>query len=69
MTLQDEAKDWLARDPRLRRLTDRQQEVVRRLAAGESVAHIAAAWNLRPGSVANHVRAIRARMGTPRHRP
>lgn len=66
MTSQDGARAWIERDPKSADLTDRRQEVARRPAAGETIAHVAAARNRRPATVANHVHAIRFRMGTSR---
>lgn len=63
--LQDEARGWLAEDPALARLTDRQRELTRRLAAGEGVEEIAAALGITSGTVKNHVYAIRDRLGRP----
>jgi DNA-binding NarL/FixJ family response regulator len=56
--LDDFSERMISRDPRLDRLTDRESEVLRRLAAGDSNAEIARVLFIGEGTVKTHVASI-----------
>lgn len=63
--------DWaevVERYPALEPLTTRQAEVVRRMAAGETVAEVATALGIVPDVVGQHRCRARDRLGLPRAR-